>query len=258
MLFFSYKTSYLNKYTITESADIPFFGVSFGLDTAEQAKVLIDKVKTCTNLLLINSWEISTNETALNDVCDYAVEAGLYFIVFFDYISIPDIQRYSWHVPWINTAKERWGEKFLGIYIYDEPGGKQIDTGLFDEIHNRDIFKNVSSYNEAANIFTHNLKTAWSFNYLSNCSIPKFSSDYALYWFDYSAGYDTIFVELGWNHDSIKHIGLCRGAAKAHDKEWGAIIVWKNLNPPAFKNGEEMLDRFSYSLQRRSKIYNCV
>ena len=42
-----------------------FFGVSFGLNTTSEAKLLIDKVKGYTNLFVINSWDISINETAL-------------------------------------------------------------------------------------------------------------------------------------------------------------------------------------------------
>ena len=62
-----------------------FFGVSFGGKTTSEAKLMIDKVKSFTNFLLVNSWDLSTNETALNEVCDYAVKAGLNFIVFFDF-----------------------------------------------------------------------------------------------------------------------------------------------------------------------------
>ena len=40
-----------------------------------------------------------------------------------------------------------------------------------------------------------------------NRSIPVFTSDYALYWFDYLAGFDGVFVELGWNHSRTQQIG---------------------------------------------------
>lgn len=230
-----------------------FFGVSFGLQKAYEAKLLIDKVKTYTNFFLVNSWDISTNETALNEVCDYAAEAGLSFIVFFDFISLTD-HGYPWHGEWIATANDRWGDKFLGVYIYEEPGGKQIDTGLFDELHDReDIFENASTYSEAADVFLTQLPMGWSFHYLQNMNISKFVSDYALYWFDYLAGYDTIFVELGWNHSTPQHIGLCRGAATAQDKHWGAIIVWKNRVPPTFKSGNEMLQDFLTAYEAGAK-----
>jgi len=36
-----------------------FFGVSFGGNTTSEAKLLIDRVKSYTNLFVINSWQIS-------------------------------------------------------------------------------------------------------------------------------------------------------------------------------------------------------
>jgi hypothetical protein len=81
----------------------------------------------------------------------------------------------------------------------------------------------------------------------------KFTSDYALYWFDYMAGYDTIFVELGWNHSRAKHIGLCRGAAKVFDKEWGSILTWTYDNPPYLANGSQILDDMILSYETGAK-----
>ena len=42
-----------------------FFGVTYGSNTTREAKILIDKVKGYTNLFIVDSWDISTNETAL-------------------------------------------------------------------------------------------------------------------------------------------------------------------------------------------------
>src|SRR3990170_5955088 len=75
-----------------------FFGVSFGLNTTSEAKLLIDKVKGYTNLFVINSWAISINETALNEICEYAVKADLEFVVYFDLISRIT---YPWHQKWL-------------------------------------------------------------------------------------------------------------------------------------------------------------
>jgi hypothetical protein len=218
--------------------DTLLFGVTFGLDTADEAKLLIDKVKAYTNLFIVDSWTISTNETALNEVCDYAVKASLKFMVFFDYISHAI---YQWHLPWLENAKERWGDKFLGIYLYDEPGGKQIDEGQWDE-GLRGIFSNMSDYADAASKFVSSLNSSFSMQDAKNLSIPVFTSDYALYWFDYLAGYDTIFAELGWNHSTTQQIALCRGAATTQKKDWGAILTWKYYDPPYLATGAEMLD----------------
>ena len=70
-----------------------FFGVSFGLNTTREAKLLVDKVKGYTNLFVVNSWKTSTNETALNKICEYAVNDKLHFMVFFDFISARAVQQ---------------------------------------------------------------------------------------------------------------------------------------------------------------------
>ena len=224
-----------------------FFGVSFGGKTSSEAKLLIDKVEGYTNFFLVNSWDLSINETALNEVCDYAAKADLSFIVFFDFISLDPVQGYTWHREWVATAEERWGDEFLGIYLYDEPGGKQIDTGLFDEFKHarfdvRERFENASSYAEAADIFVTEVPKGIDFEFLQNNGITKFTSDYALYWYDYLAGYDTVFVELGWNNSSTQQIALCRGAANMQRKEWGAIITWTYDEQPYLADGLEILD----------------
>lgn len=234
-----------------------FFGVSFGGKTACEAKLLIDDVKGYTNFFLVNSWDLSINETALNEVCDHAAKADLSFIVFFDFLSFHP-RGYPWHSEWIVTAEEKWGDKFLGIYIYEEPGGKQIDTGLFDEftMGRLDVperFAKASSYSEAADIFVTELPKTHSFEFLKNNSIPKFTSDYALYWFDYLAGYDTVFVELGWNHSRSQQIGLCRGAANVQGKEWGAIITWTYNEPPYLASGSEILKEMLIAYESGAK-----
>jgi hypothetical protein len=214
-----------------------FFGVSFGLNKTSEAKLLIDKVKGYTNLFVINSWDISTNETALNEICDYAAEANLKFIVFFSFVSRII---YPWHQKWLDTAKARWGDKFLGAYLFDEPGGKQIDTGGWNEEMPK-IFKNASNYSEAATLFVNTISSINSTKDLKRRGIPMFTSDYALYWFDYLAGYDCVFVEFGWNHSRTQHIALGRGAANMQGKDWGVIITWTYENPPYLENGTQLL-----------------
>jgi len=215
-----------------------FFGVSFGGKTADEAKLLIDKVKGYTNFFLVNSWDVSTNETALNEVCDYAVKADLDFMVFFSWVSRVI---YPWHQTWLDMAEARWGDKFLGVYLFDEPGGKQIDTGGWNE-EMGPIFENASDYSDASNVFVNSISSINSTLDLKRRSIPMFTSDYALYWFDYLAGYDTVFVELAWNNSRPQQIGLCRGAANVQGKEWGAIITWTYDNPPYLSSGPEILE----------------
>ncbi|PVX23091.1 MAG: hypothetical protein CW716_12940, partial [Candidatus Bathyarchaeum sp.] len=225
-----------------------FFGVSFGGNTSSQAKQLIDKVKGYTNLFLINSWDVTTNETALNEVCEYASEAGLDFMVFFDFISHTG---YPWHLTgWIDTATKRWGNQFLGVYLYDEPGGRQIDSGQWDEGISP---KNISDYSDAAEFFVTSISSTWSMQDLKHRGVPAFTSDFALYWFDYLAGYDAVFVELGWNNSRPQQIALGRGAANVQNKEWGAIITWTFQQPPYLENGTRLLEDLKTAYQAGAK-----
>ena len=205
-----------------------FFGVSFGGNTTSQAKLLIDRVKDYTNFLLINNFDISTNETTLNEISQYAIDADMSIMVYYDFIAY---ETWAWIPPWLDAAKENWGDKFLGIYLYDGPGGKQIDFGRWRSGETAEkLFENVTNYNDAANRFTTSIPTFYSWKFVSSINLPIFTSDYALYWFDYLAGYDTVFGELGWNHNSTQHIALGRGAANVQEKDWGTIIVWNSLD----------------------------
>jgi len=218
-------------YTIWNAvaSDEFFFGVAFGHETVEEAKLLIDKVKGYTNLFVIASWAVSLNETALNEICDYAVQADLKFMVYFDLVSRIT---YPWHQEWLDTAKERWGDYFLGVYLRDEPGGRQLDY--------QESFENASDYSDASNRFVNGIASLTGTQDVKRRNIPMFTSDYALYWFDYLAGYDTIFVELGWNHNTTQHIGMGRGAANVQGKDWGVIITWTYYKEPYLASGPEI------------------
>jgi hypothetical protein len=160
-----------------------FFGVSYGGNTTAGAELLIDKVQGYTNLLIVNSYAISTNETMLNEVCNYAARANLHFIVYFF-----SVYNSTWQQEWVDKAEQRWNNKFLGVYLRDEHGGRQIDL--------HETVPNASNYGEAANKFVNTMASTFNMNALNSIGVPVFTSDYALYWYDYLAGYSTVFVEL--------------------------------------------------------------
>ncbi len=109
-----------------------YVGVAFGGNTTQEAKVLIDKVKGYTNLFILDAGRnaLTQNETAVNEICDYAVANGLSVIVNVGVQAHLDASRY-WF--WNNSLsvteqwKAKWGNKFLGMYYNDEPGGIQLD-----------------------------------------------------------------------------------------------------------------------------------
>ncbi len=153
---------------------------------------------------------MSNNETATNEICNYAVAAGLHIIVFFG-----DIRNKTWQMTFLDTAKQKWNDRFLGIYYYDEPGGIMLDynwTGYFEPMKQRNptlyqrlapgIDGNVNgsltqSYDEAARSYVNSLKNYTGLRALKTRGITTFTSDYALYWFDYLAGYDVILAQFG-------------------------------------------------------------
>jgi hypothetical protein len=63
------------------------------------------------------------------------------------------------------------------------------------------------------------------------------TADYGLYWFDYQSGFDCILAEFGSNQSRPLAIGLCRGAANAQGKDWGAIIAWTYTKIPYIESG---------------------
>ena len=236
-------------YTLVSENDEsePFYvGVTFCGNTTVEAKLLIDRVKTYTNLFVLQSGPISKNETATNEICDYAVAAGLRIIVYFGWFD-PDC---PWQISWLDLAKQRWGEQFLGVYYYDEPGGIQLDypwSHYFDHLRLLnstmyqqhasaiDAFMNGSlakDYDLAANLYVDMIKNDQGIQELKKRSITTFTSDYALYWFDYLGGYDVMLVQLGWNDTLTNSIGLIRGAARMQKKTWGANITWEDDKTP--------------------------
>ena len=214
-----------NRETIVKEDEF-FFGVTYGQNTVEEARVLIDRVQSYTNVFVVDSSAISNNKTELDAVCSYAAEKNLHFIVYFFSLYASDWQR-----EWVITAKQTWGDKFLGVYLRDEPGGRQIELA--------ETVPNASSYSDAAEKYVQAVSSTWSMLFLKDESIPVVTSDFALYWFDYQAGFDVIFAELGWNNSRTQEIALCRGAATAQGKDWGAIITWTYQHPPYLESGPE-------------------
>lgn len=209
-----------------------YFGISYGGVSAEGAKPLIEKVKGYTNIFLIASYDITANETALNIICNYCVQSNLKFIVYFQFISRIF---YPWHQTWMDTAKQRFGSNFLGVYLQDELGGKQIDGNSTQK-----TVLNATSYADAANQYVNSIASFNSTMDAKRRDIPIFISDYALYWFDYQAGYDTVFAELAWNASVAREIALCRGAADMQGKDWGAMVTWKYDQAPYMPDSTEM------------------
>jgi hypothetical protein len=220
-----------------------FVGVEFAYsNNVGDLKDLVDKVKNYTNLFVIGSVEMTFNRTALDESCDYIYDAGLYFIVLFTdtemYRHRPDSTVYE-ALFWIYEARQNYGDKFLGVYRYDEPGGNQLDDGDSALLNKTDTAAYGTYTNASAHYVDYLNIIMKYYKYTSN---EVFTADYGLYWFDYKAGYDTVFTEFGWNHSRQLHIALCRGAAKAFNRDWGAIVTWEYTDKPYIESEEELYE----------------
>ena len=80
-----------------------------------------------------------------------------------------------------------------------------------------------------------------------------FAADYGLYWWDYKIDYTAIFAEFVGNQSRQRHIALCRGAAQAHDKNWGVIITWKYDNEPYLEDGNELYEDLKLAYDNGAK-----
>lgn len=116
--------------------DTFYVGVTYGGNNVQDAKTLIDKVADYTNLFVLQSGILKDDDFTVNEIGDYVISKGLHFAAYFD-VSSP-----AQNANWIGTAKQRWGDMFVGVYLGDEPGGKMLDgSTIFREIQGITVSK---------------------------------------------------------------------------------------------------------------------
>ncbi len=166
-----------------------------------------------------------------------------------------DYNRTQWtyfnSTRWFEYAKANWADHLVGFLdpVEDEPGGQMLD-GTEDRpvrITNGDVGSGiyVSNYTEAASAFVEGygarLERDRTSSILNGTGYPLFTSDYALYWFDYKAGQDTVFAEFGWNYSRQINVALNRGAAQAQSKDWGVVLTYTYNVTPYLESGDDTL-----------------
>ncbi len=257
---------YNSALTVDKESDDSFYvGVTFGGNTVAEAKLLVDRVKSYTNLFVIQSGPVSKNEPAMTEISKYVIDAGLNLIVYIGWLDLAQ----PWQLPWLEMAKEGWGEKFLGVYFDDEPIGIPLDynwAGYFDAERQQ----NSTTYRSHAFAIDGILNGTYPHDHdeaallsrraiegnlapLKNSSLTVFTSDYVLYWFGYIGGYDVMLTQLGFNESITQNIAQMRGAARMQNKDWGAIITWKYTQPPYLDSGEEVYNQMLTSYQAGAK-----
>jgi hypothetical protein len=229
---------------VSAEQDLPdlFLGVDVAYENLAEIRKLIDEVSSYTNLFVIGCTGITYDYTKLNETCQYVYDKGLSFII---YCEIPP------RIEWLTEAKERWKDRFLGLYVFDEVGGRQLDL--------RELWVTVlkaDNYTDAGSQFIDGIN--WSLNrfkrnYTNSTTFPLFTSDYALYWFDYKAGYDVLLAQFGWNYSRQLNVALCRGAATVQNKDWGVMITWTYTAQPYIESGEELYEDLILAYENGAK-----
>jgi hypothetical protein len=209
-----------------------YVGIDVAYDNEEIVYKIADAVKGYVNLIILGSLNVTTDTAKLTRVCNYLYQQGFYFII---YIGFTENATQPPYLPpegpssqFFIDGMQRWGNKLLGVYVFDEAGGKSID------LTSAAALSYAKNYSDAAQIFiayTNYFLENYS-SYYGSPNLIRYTSDYALYWYDYLVGYDIVFGEFVGNQSRQLAVALCRGAAKSLGKHWGTMITWKYMRPP--------------------------
>jgi hypothetical protein len=221
-----------------------YVGVDVAFESVADTEQVIDNLSSFTNFLVIGCTG-NYNETRLTTISQYAFDKGLTFIVYTDDTRYPS-------KTWLSDA-QKWGTNFLGIYFYDEPGGKQLDQSNYPLVTKADNYSDAS--NQYVSLLSWWLKDgprsmAKSFG-TSNYQL--FTSDYSLYWYDYLGGYDTVFAEFAQNYSRELNVDLCRGAATAQGKDWGVMITHSSSDFPYLESGPDLYKDMVFAYENGAK-----
>ncbi len=232
----------------TRASDI-YFGVDAAYDNMVALKQRVDQVKGFTNFFILGSYGITFNETRVNDMCQYLYDSGLSFVVFAHTNRDSNNPYQLNQSAWSSYAKQTWGNNFVGLYAYDEPGGHQVDHDpVFMAV------EDASSYSDAANKFVMKLKDDALLDFIPT-NATLLTSDYALYDFDYKGGYDVVLAELAWNHSRPINIALARGAATSHGEDWGVMLTYTYDRWPFLAPAQQMYDDLVLAYQNGAKYF---
>ncbi len=226
-----------------------FVGIDAAYDNVTSLKARIDEVKDYTNFFIIGSYGITFNETRVNTMCQYLYDSGLSFAVF-AHTNRNSSNSYQLNQSdWNGYAKQTWGTRFIGLYCYDEPGGHQVDH---DPVFS--VVKQADNYSDATGKFVAKIRDDALLDFIPTGS-TLMTSDYALYDFDYKAGYDVIFAELAWNHSRPINIALARGAAAAYGKDWGVMLTYTYTSAPYLESGQQIYDDLVLAYNNGAKYF---
>lgn len=221
-------------------------GVDVGYGDAETVYTIANAVSGYANLIVLGSTEVTANMTALTNVCDYLSQKGFYFIV---YVGLGNGTYFPPSGPtfeFIQTANNRWGAKFLGTYLFDEVGGKQLD---FPPNYPDRPAKVASNFSNVAIQYFLGVQPYLSIYrdfYYSSPQMKLYTSDYALYWYDYCSGYDVVFAEfLGNQTQNQIAVSLARRSREDTGQRLGSnpdfwSVSWEHVTCIGFRKRQSV------------------
>ncbi len=223
-----------------------YFGVDVAYADLVKIRALVDQIADNTNFLVIGSIGVSHNPSDLNQTIAYLVNRNLDYAVF---------TASARSLPSINETVSQYSDGFIGIYYDDELAGHQLDQGSNQFLYSAD------NYSHASTQFLEYIRYRLNASHYQNTELPYLvpsdfrliTSDYALYWFVYKAGYNVVLAQFGWNYSRQLNVALCRGAATVMDRDWGVIITWTHTVPPYLGSGEELFDDLVLAYENGAK-----
>jgi hypothetical protein len=254
-------------YLTAKPANAPnvYVGMNIAFGGEETAISLVDTVSSYVNLIILGSLNLTTDTAALGRVCDHITKKGLNFIVYVglssDNSTFPPAGP---NADFFRNATQKYADKFLGVYMFDEAGGKLIDGAhSVNETGAKTYTEAASKYINGVNFYLKNYTA-----YYQPPKLHLYTSDYALYWYDYLSGYSTVFAEFVGSGRMEIQVGLCRGAASTLHKDWGAMLTWSNYtdfidNPQqifsdmvtAYQNGAKYIAVFNSATNNTQAQY---
>jgi hypothetical protein len=237
-------------YSLTIGGENEFNEFYVGVDVAyadlDKIESLVDHVANYTNFFVIGSTGVTYNQNALNKTIKHLTSQGLSYSVF----AARADRLFS-----INKSVSVSGDSFIGVYYDDEVGGHQLDRTSHQIFHSADNYSDAATQyiNYVSNRLNGRFYLNSSVSYVVPSTFKCFTSEYALYWFDFKAGYDVVLAQLGWNYSRQLNVALCRGAATIHDRDWGVIVAWTYTEPPYLGSGDDLFDDMVLAYENGAK-----
>lgn len=225
-----------------------FVGIDIAYGGENDVYRIADAVSGYTNLIILGSTNVTQDSETLTRVCDYLYQKGLYFIIYVGFSkSLTSLPPAGPDSEFFTRNQNRWKDKLLGAYMFDEPGGKQLD------LPDARPAPAADNNSDAAIHYILDIEQFLSLYKNDYYSVPRmrlFTSDYALYWYDYMCTYDVVFGELTESHNRQITTALCRGAARVMNKQWGTIITWSTPDQSFIDNATKLYDDMTFSWQQ--------